>query len=414
MKSQHESKSLYSNVELLAPAGNAEKLQMAVLYGADAVYLSGNEFGMRAAAGNFAGDELKDAIAFCHAHGVKAYVTLNTIPRNDEISRLGEFISVITESGADAAIVTDIGVMGMVKRYAPALEIHTSTQAGIANHESARMWHDMGAKRVILARELSLDEIAGIRAKTPPGLDLECFVHGAMCVSFSGRCLLSEYMAGRDANRGACAQPCRWKYYLREEKREGEYYEIEEHKEGTYILNSKDLCAIRFLDKVAQAGVRSFKIEGRAKSEYYAAATTYAYRGAIDDMKNGLPFNEKWYEEVVKVSHREYSDGFFFGRPEKPMQHYSDSSYIRKWEVAAVVEQCDADGNAVVRHKNRFRTGDTLELMIPRGETITFTMGELVDDTDGTPTDDAKHPHRLYRCRLPAAVPAFSILRKEK
>ena len=278
MKFQQDSKTEYSDIELLAPAGNAEKLQMAVLYGADAVYLSGNEFGMRAAAGNFTGDELSGAIAFCHENGVKAYITVNTIPRNDEIARLGEFVRYIAECGADAAIVTDIGVMGMVKRFAPGLEVHISTQAGVANYEAARMWYELGAKRVILARELSLDEIADIRAKTPPELDIECFVHGAMCVSFSGRCLLSNYMAGRDANRGSCAQPCRWKYYLREEKREGEYYEIEEHKEGTYILNSKDLCAIRFLDKLAQAGVRSFKIEGRAKSEYYAAATTYAYR----------------------------------------------------------------------------------------------------------------------------------------
>jgi putative protease len=233
-----------------------------------------------------------------------------------------------------------------------------------------------------------------------------------MCVSFSGRCLLSDYLTGRDGNRGDCAQPCRWKYYLREEKREGEYFEIEEYKEGTYILNSKDLCAIRFLDKISEAGVSSLKIEGRAKSAYYAAATTYAYRGAIDDMLNGLPFDEKWYEEVCKVSHREYCDGFFFGRPSKPLSRYSDSSYIRDWFVVAVIEECDMMGNAVVRHKNHFRTGDELELLIPHGDTVTFTMGELVDDTDGMPTDDAKHPHRLYRCRLPFPVPPFSILRK--
>jgi len=401
-------------VELLAPAGNFEKLIMAVLYGADAVYMAGTEFGMRVAAGNFRHDELKKAIDFCHEHGVKAYVTLNTVARNDELKRLAQFAEHIEAAGADAVIVTDVGVMNIVKRHAPSLEIHISTQAGVANYAAAQMWYDLGAKRVILARELSLDEIAGIRANTAPDLDIECFVHGAMCVSFSGRCLLSNYMAGRDANRGECAQPCRWKYYLREEKREGEYYEIEEHPEGTYIMNSKDLCAIRFLDKVVDAGVTSLKIEGRAKSEYYAAVTTRAYRGALDDLLNGKPFDEKWFEEVCKVSHREYCDGFFFGRPEEPMQHYSDSSYIREWDVVAIVEQCDDDGNAVVRHKNRFYTGDEVELMIPRGETIAFTVGELYDTVDEISTDDAKHPHRLYGCRLPVAVPQYAILRKRK
>jgi putative protease len=369
---------------------------------------------MRAAAGNFEPEELTDAIAYCHERGVKAYVTLNTIARNNELDRLEDYVGFLSGSGADAAIVTDIGVLGMVKRLAPNLEIHISTQAGIANYESARMWYDLGAKRVILARELSLEEIAGIRAKTPADLDLECFVHGSMCVSFSGRCLLSEYMTGRDANRGDCAQPCRWKYYLREEKRQGEYFEIEEHSEGTYILNSKDLCAIRFLDRVAEAGVHSLKIEGRAKSAYYAAAVTHAYRGAIDDLKKGLPFDEKWYAEACKVSHREYSDGFFFGRPEQPMQHYSDSSYIREWNEIGVIEQCDADGYALVRQKNRFKTGDAVELLIPRGDTMSFIAGDMIDTADGSATDDAKHPHGLYRLRLPAQVPANSILRKPK
>lgn len=401
-------------IELLSPAGNFDKLNMAVLYGADAVYMAGNEFGMRVAAGNFEGDGLRDAIDFCHRNGVKAYVTINTIPRNNELDRIGNFARFVEDSGADAAIVADVGVMGIIKRYAPSLEIHMSTQAGVANYESARMWYDLGAKRVILARELTLDDIAEIRAKTSPDLDIECFVHGSMCVSFSGRCLLSNYLADRDANRGACAQPCRWKYYLREEKRDGEFFEVEEHPEGTYIMNSKDLCAIRFLDKIASAGVSSFKIEGRAKSEYYAAVTTRAYRGAIDDLKKGLPFNEKWYEEVCKVSHREYCDGFYFGTPVEPMQHYADSSYIRDWDVVGIVEQCDESGNAVVRHKNRFYTGDVVEMIIPRGDTVEFDVGELFDTVEEIVTDDAKHPHRLYRLKLPIAVPKYSILRKNK
>ena len=274
-------------IELLSPAGNFDKLNMAVLYGADAVYMAGNEFGMRVAAGNFEGDGLRDAIDFCHRNGVKAYVTINTIPRNNELDRIGNFARFVEDSGADAAIVADVGVMGIIKRYAPSLEIHMSTQAGVANYESARMWYDLGAKRVILARELSLDDIAEIRAKTSPDLDIECFVHGSMCVSFSGRCLLSNYLADRDANRGACAQPCRWKYYLREEKRDGEFFEVEEHR-GHYIMNSKDLCAIRFLDKIASAGVSSFKIEGRAKSSTMQLSLR-AYRGAIDDLRKDSP-----------------------------------------------------------------------------------------------------------------------------
>ncbi len=400
-------------LELLSPAGNRDKLNMAVLYGADAVYMAGNEFGMRVAAGNFDGDELKDAVEFCHSHGVKAYVTINTIPRNDELSRIANFARLVEDSGADAAIVADLGVMGIVRQHAPSLEVHMSTQAGVANYEAARMWHDLGAKRVILARELSLEDIAEIRAKTSPDLDIECFVHGSMCVSFSGRCLLSNYLANRDANRGACAQPCRWKYYLREEKREGEYFEIEEHPEGTYIMNSKDLCAIRFLDKIAAAGASSLKIEGRAKSEYYAAVITRAYRGAIDDLRKGLPFNEKWYEEVCKVSHREYCDGFFFGTPDKPMQHYPDSTYIREWDVIGIVEECDEAGNAVVRHKNRFYAGDLVEMIMPRGDTVEFVVGDLFDTVLEVATDDAKHPHQLYKLKLPVSVPKYSILRKQ-
>ena len=401
-------------LELLSPAGNPEKLNMAVLYGADAVYMAGNEFGMRVAAGNFEGDGLRDAVEVCHSHGIKAYVTINTIARNNELKRLAQFAEFVGDSGANAAIVADVGVMGIIKKHAPSLEIHMSTQAGVANYEAARMWHDLGAKRVILARELSLEDIAEIRAKTSPDLDIECFVHGSMCVSFSGRCLLSNYLADRDANRGACAQPCRWKYYLREEKREGEYFEIEEHPEGTYIMNSKDLCAIHFLDKIAAAGVSSLKIEGRAKSEYYAAVTTRAYRGALDDLNKGMPFNDKWYEEVCKVSHREYCDGFYFGTPDESMQHYSDSSYIREWDVIGIVEQCDEARNAVVRHKNRFCTGDSVEMIIPRGDSVSFVIGDLFDTVENVTTDDAKHPHRLYGIKLPISAPQYSILRKQR
>lgn len=403
---------IHHQPELLAPAGDPEKLRMAVAYGADAVYLAGNAFGMRVAAGNFNDNQLKEAIDYCHGHGVKAYVTINTVAHNAELDGITQFAGLIADCGADAAIISDLGVFSKVKHAAPNLDLHVSTQAGITNYESANMWYNLGAKRVILARELTIDEIAGIRQGTPGDLEIECFVHGAMCISFSGRCLLSEYMTGRDANRGACAQPCRWKYYLREEKRPGQLFEIEEHDEGTYIMNSKDLNAIRILDDLKDAGIDSFKIEGRAKSAYYAAAVTHAYRGAIDDMGRGLPFDEFWYEETRKVSHREYSDGFFHGRS-LSMQHDSDSSYIRDWEVSAVVESCDRLGNALVRQKNRFKTGEELEIMIPKNRSIPFIVGELIDGNN-TPTDDAMHPHMLYRCRLPQEVPENAILRRSK
>ncbi len=398
--------------ELLSPAGDPDKLIMAVTYGADAVYLAGNAFGMRVAAGNFSDDDLRSAIEYCHQNGVLAYVTINTVAHSQELDKITEFAEKVSYYGADAAIVSDLGVFSRIQKVAPSLELHVSTQAGVTNYDTANMWHQLGAKRVILARELSLKEIAELRAKTSKDLEIECFVHGAMCVSFSGRCLLSEYMTGRDANGGACAQPCRWKYYLREEKRPGELFEIEEYPEGTYIMNSKDLNAIRILKDLKDAGINSFKIEGRAKSEYYAAAVTHAYRGAIDDLEKGLPFNEKWYGETCKVSHREYSEGFFYGR-NLHMQHDSDSSYIRDWDVSAIVEECAEDGNAIIKQKNRFKTDDTLELMIPRQESIPFVVGEMID-ANNLPTTDAMHPHMLYKIKLPKHVPQNSILRKQK
>ena len=397
--------------ELLAPAGDMEKLIMAVRYGADAVYMAGSEFGMRAAAGNFEGDMLRKAIDFCHKNGVRAYVTLNTVAHNDEIPRIEVFAEYVQEAGADAVIVTDPGVMSIVKRYAPRCDIHISTQAGVTNYAAANMWHELGAKRVILARELTLDEIRGIREKTPDTLEVECFVHGAMCVSFSGRCLLSNYMAGRDANRGACAQPCRWKYYLREERREGDNFEIQEHPEGTYIMNSKDMRTIDFLGEIVGAGVDSLKIEGRAKSSYYAAAVTHAYRGALDDLIAGRPFDKRWMDETEKVSHREYCGGFYHGAEQQPMQHYGDSSYIRDWDVCAVVESCDSLGNAVVLQKNRFSPGETMELLVPQGGTQSFVVGQ-VRDPDGNRVDIANHPHMLYTIKLPVEVPKYSVLRK--
>jgi len=303
--------------ELLCPAGDLTRLYAAVDFGADAVYLAGEEFGMRTAAKNFSLDDLKAGIDYAHSRGVKVHVTCNTIPHNDEIERLPEFLSALDSLGADAIIASDIGTIGLVKKYAPHAELHASVQSGIVNYISARAFYDMGADRVVLARELSLDEIAEIRAKTPKELMLESFVHGAMCVSFSARCLLSSYMTGRDANRGDCAQPCRWSYSLMEEKRPGQYFDITETEKGTYILNSNDLCMAEHLDKMVAAGIGSLKIEGRAKSHYYVAVTANAYRGALDSLKNENWELPPWVsEELNKISHRTYSTGFYFGRPE--------------------------------------------------------------------------------------------------
>ena len=309
-------------LELLSPAGDMERLEMALCYGADAVYLAGTEFGMRASAGNFDSDQLQKAVALAHSMGRHVYVTCNTLPREDELKRLPEYLELLDASGVDAVIVADMGVIAMAKKYAPRVKLHVSTQFGVINSAAANALYDLGADTVVLARETPLEDIRKIRANTPKELRLEAFVHGAMCVSFSGRCLLSNYLAGRDANRGQCAQPCRWKYHLVEEKRPGEYFEITEDG-GTYILNSRDMNMIEHLPELIDAGVTSFKIEGRMKSAYYAAVVTNAYRHAIDDALAGRPLDPLWIEETEKVSHRPYTTGFYYGYPG---QHYAEAS----------------------------------------------------------------------------------------
>ena len=312
--------------ELLAPAGDWERLRMAVLYGADAVYLAGTSFGMRAFAGNFSPEELPKAVAFAHAHGVKVHCTVNTMPRNHEIVGIPAHLELLQDAGVDALILADLGVFTLAGKYAPRCERHVSTQQSIANCECARAWYDLGASRVVLARELSLAEVAEIRAKTPPELEIETFCHGAMCVSYSGRCLLSNYMTGRDSNRGECAQPCRYQYALMEEKRPGEYFPVFEDEKGSYIMNSRDLCTIDHLPELRDAGVDCLKIEGRAKSAYYAAIVTGAYRHGLDAAAEGVPIDPVWRDEVEHVSHRPYSTGFLFG---PPGQYYATSRYLR-------------------------------------------------------------------------------------
>ncbi len=394
-------------IELLSPAGDMERLKMSLAYGADAVYLAGTDFGMRAFAGNFTPEELKQAVALCHSHGAAVHVTCNTMPRNEEVARLPEWLEYLQALGVDAAIVADVGVLSLLKRYAPRVKAHISTQASISNYQSAAAWYDLGASRVILARELSLEEIAQLRAKAPRELEIEAFVHGAMCVSYSGRCLLSNYMTGRDANRGACAQPCRYKYALVEEKRPGEYFPIGEDEGGAFILNSRDMCMIDHIPELMAAGLDSLKIEGRAKSAYYAAIVTAAYRHAIDAAAEGVPPDPVWRAEVEKVSHRPYSTGFYFGQPG---QYTGDARYIREWQVVAVVTSCDSEGNALLSLRNKFSQGDALELVGPDVAAVPFTAGEMTDG-DGLPLTQPRTPQMAFHMKLPRPVPPLSILR---
>ena len=393
--------------ELLAPAGDMERLEMAVAYGADAVYLAGNTFGMRAFAGNFDREEMARAVTLAHGRGVRVHVTCNTMARNFEIAKLPEFLEHLEEIGVDAVIGADVAVLALAKRHAPHVEVHVSTQAGVTNYEMARTWHDLGASRVILARELSLDEIREIRAKTPKKLEIEAFVHGAMCVSYSGRCLLSNYMTGRDASRGACAQPCRYKYALMEEKRPGEYFPVFEENGETFILNSRDMCMIDHVSELMEAGLDSLKIEGRAKSAYYAAITTAAYRHAIDAAAEGKPLDPVWRAEVDKVSHRHYSTGFYYGYPG---QYTENARYIRDWQVLAVVTDCDALGNATLSLRNKFAAGDTIEVVGPNTAAMSFEV-PVMTDADGFELREPKNPQMVFKMKLPHPVPPLSFLR---
>lgn len=406
----------YSNIEILAPAGDTECFDAALDYGADAVYLGRETFGMRAGPKNFSYEQLKAAVDKAHLKNVKVYLTCNILPRNDEVDCFRQYIEEAVDAGVDALIVADLGLLAMIKKYAPDMEIHMSTQTGIVNYASANELYNMGAKRVVLARELSLEEIAEIRAKTPAELDIEAFVHGAMCVSFSGRCLLSQYLTARDPNRGQCAQPCRWGYYLMEEKRDGMYFPIFEDEKGTYILNSKDMCMLDHIDDVVKAGVMSLKIEGRAKSAYYVSVVTNAYRMAADILKkdpDNFTLPEWLRNEVFKISHRSYCTGFFYGRPEES-QYYADSGYIREYDAAAMVEET-RDGRIYCVQKNKFSLGDEVEIMAPGREFDTVTVTDLRDE-EGAPIENTCHA--AMRFSMPAPVgkeyPRNSIIRIQR
>ena len=393
--------------ELLAPAGDWEKLQMAVLYGADAVYLAGTSFGMRSFAGNFSDEELPRAVDFAHRHGVKVHATVNTMPRSGEVDRLPEHLEKLNDAGVDALILADLGAFILAGKYAPRCQRHISTQQSIANYACAQAWFDLGAQRVVLARELGMDEIREIRRRVDPALELETFCHGAMCVSYSGRCLLSNYMTGRDSNRGACAQPCRYQYALMEEKRPGEYFPVFEDEKGTYIMNSRDMCMIDHLDDLMDAGVDCLKIEGRAKSAYYAAIVAGAYRHVLDDVAAGRPADPVWRDEVEHVSHRHYSTGFFYGQPG---QYFENSRYIREWQICAVVLSCDETGLATLSLRNKFRAGDRVEIVGPDLKPFEMIV-PMMEDAEGQPLEEAKTPQMEFRMRLPQPVPAMSFVR---
>jgi len=396
-----------AKIELLSPAGDMERLKMAVAYGADAVYLAGTAFGMRAFAGNFTPEELPTAVEFAHSRGVKVHVTVNTMPRNDEAAALPAYLEQLQDAGVDALILADLGAFTLAGKYAPKCARHISTQQSVANYECATAWYDLGAERVVLARELNLEEIRTIREKTPKKLEIETFGHGAMCVSYSGRCLLSNYMTGRDSNRGACAQPCRYQYALMEEKRPGEYFPVFEDEKGTYILNSRDMCMIDHLKDLQDAGVDCIKIEGRAKSAYYAAIVTGAYRHCIDDVAAGREIDPVWRDEVDHVSHRIYSTGFYYGFPG---QYTENSRYIREWQVCAIVESCDEQGNALCSLRNKFPEGEVLEVVGPDLRPYEITAGGMTD-LEGAPLPEVRTPEMKFYMNLGKQVPPLTILR---
>ena len=399
--------------ELLAPAGTMEKLQMALAYGADAAYLGGTQFGLRAFGGNFTNDEIRAAVQLAHGMGRKVYVTVNVFPHNDDLVSLPDYLRFLAEAGVDAVLVADLGVFMCAREVAPALPVHISTQANNVNWRTVRAWQELGAARVVLARELSREEICEIRRHT--SVELELFVHGAMCISYSGRCLLSSYFTGRDANRGGCAQSCRWKYALVEASRPGEYYPVEEDERGTYIMNSKDLCLLPYLDEVVSSGIDSLKIEGRMKSVHYVASVVKAYRMALDAACAGTPYEvrEEWIEELGKVSHRAYTTGFFFGKTTEEDQIYGSSSYEQTSDFVGLVRAYDAQSGLVtVEQRNNMKLGQEIEIFQPRGASFRQELREMWD-ADGQPITAAPHPQQIVRIRMAQAVEPSSILRRD-
>ncbi|MCR4706022.1 MAG: U32 family peptidase [Lachnospiraceae bacterium] len=403
--------------ELLIPAGSLEVLKTAVMFGADAVYIGGEAFGLRAKAKNFSDEDMREGIAFAHAHGVRVHVTANILAHDYDLDGAREYMRELRDLKPDALIIADPGMFTIAKEECPEIERHISTQANNTNYMTYRFWHEQGAKRVVAARELSIREIEDIRAHIPDDLEIEAFVHGAMCISYSGRCLLSNFMAGRDANRGACTHPCRWKYAVVEEKRPGEYYPVEENERGTYIFNSKDLCMIEHIPELVKAGIDSFKIEGRMKTALYVATVARTYRKAIDDYfesEEKYRANMDWYRaEISKCTYRRFTTGFFFGKPDEEAQVYDSNTYINEYIYLGIVEDVDGRGFARITQRNKFCRGDAIEIMQPDGTNIPVTVNALYDE-EGTEVESAPHPQQTLYLDLSAAARPYDLLRVKK
>lgn len=403
--------------ELLAPAGDLEKLKIAIIYGADAVYFGGEMFSLRAGAGNLTVPEMEEGVAFAHESGKKCYLTINIFAHNEDIKPLTRYLNKIKHISIDAFIVSDPGVIDLIQEVIPGAEIHLSTQANMTNYRTARFWHKMGVKRIVLARELTFDEIKTLRQEMPAEMDIEAFVHGAMCISYSGRCLLSNFMIERDANRGMCAHPCRWKYTLMEEKRPGEYYPIEEDDRGTYILNSRDLCMIEYLPDIINSGIMSAKIEGRMKSIFYVATIISAYRKAIDAYfadPESYEFKPEWLSELKKVSHREFTTGFYFDKPTNKDQNYQTSAYTRDYSFVGIAKSYDDEtGYAIVEQRNKMNIGDEIEIFGPDMDFFVQELAEMYNE-EGDAIKSAPHPQQILKIKVDKPVKENYMFRKKK
>ncbi len=403
--------------ELLMPAGSLDVLKTAVVYGADAVYIGGEAFGLRAKAHNFSLEDMRQGMSFAHSRGVKVYVTANILAHNQDLEEVEGYFEELKTVGPDALIISDPGVFMAAKRVLPDVDIHISTQANNTNYGTYKFWHGLGAKRVVSARELSLEEIKGIRKRIPADMEIETFVHGAMCISYSGRCLLSNFFTGRDANQGACTHPCRWKYALVEETRPGEYMPVYENDRGTFIFNSKDLCMVEHIPELAEAGIDSFKVEGRMKTALYVATVARAYRRAIDDWKAGRDVfeqNVEWYkEEIGKCTNREFTTGFFFGKPGSDDHIYSSSTYVKNYTYLGTVDRVDDRGLARIEQKNKFSVGETIEVMKPDGRNLSAVV-KAIRGEDGTPQESAPHARQIVYVDLGEDLEEFDILRRRE
>ena len=403
--------------ELLIPASSLEVLKIAVIYGADAVYIGGEAFGLRAKAKNFSMEEIREGIAFAHAHDVKVYITANILAHNGDLDGVREYFAELREIKPDALIISDPGVYMIAKEVCPEIERHISTQANNTNYGTYRFWYEQGAKRVVSARELSLAEIKEIRANIPDDLEIETFIHGAMCISYSGRCLLSNYFTGRDANQGACTHPCRWKYAVVEEKRPGEYLPVYENERGTYIFNSKDLCMIEHLPELMESGIDSFKIEGRMKTALYVATVARTYRRAIDDYKQSPELYREhmaWYQEQISnCTYRQFTTGFFFGKPSDEAQIYDNNTYVKEYTYLGIVGERNEEGLYRIEQRNKFSVGESIEVMKPDGANITVTVQRIVDE-EGNDMESAPHPKQVLYIDLGQPLAMYDILRRKE